>query len=136
MTAKILGAAKITVLVCDDDIRICDALREVLDSQPDLEAVAVTQDAREAAALAERHRPMVAIVDVRMPGGGAQAVRGVRERSPNTRILAFSAHNDNGSIDEMRGAGAQRYLVKGTPIRQIIAAVRELAGSGEPEPPR
>lgn len=128
--------AKITVLVCDDDARICDALREVVGSQPDLAAVAVAQDGAEVAGLAERLRPTVAIVDVRMPGGGAQAVRAVRERSPGTRILAFSAHNDNGAVQEMLGAGAHRYLVKGAPLREIIAAIRELAASEAAEPRR
>ena len=124
----------ITVLVCDDDVRICDALREVIGSQPDLAAVGVTQDAGEAAALAKRYRPTVAIVDVRMPGGGPQAVRGLREQSPETRILAFSAHNDNGAIEEMRTAGAHRYLVKGAPVREILAAIRELAAAEATEP--
>lgn len=123
---------KITVLICDDDLRICDALREVVDSQADLTAVAIAHDAAEAATLAHQYRPMVAIVDVRMPGGGPKAVRDVREQSPDTRILAFSAHNDNGAVEEMRTAGIDRYLVKGTPVREIVAAIRDLAGSGAP----
>ena len=124
------------MLVCDDDVRICDALREVIGARPDLDAVAVTQDAGEAAALAKRYQPTVAIVDVRMPGGGAEAVRGLREQSPGTRVLAFSAHDDNGAIEEMRLAGAHRYLVKGAPVREIIAAIRELARSAATEPER
>lgn len=134
MTTPVPATPKITVLVCDDDARICDALCEVVDAQPDLTAVGVANDAATAAVLARQYLPVVAIVDVRMPGGGAQAVRALREHSPDTRILAFSAHNDNGAIEEMRGAGAHRYLVKGAPVRQIVAAIRELAGSEADEP--
>jgi len=136
MTTQDPTAPRTTVLICDDDARICDALCEVVDSQPDLTAVAVANDAATAAVLARQHLPAVAIVDVRMPGGGAKAVRGLREKSPGTRILAFSAHNDNGAIEEMRDAGADRYLVKGASVRQIVSAIRELAGSGDGPGPR
>jgi DNA-binding NarL/FixJ family response regulator len=117
----------ITVLVCDDDARIRDALGEVIAAQPDLALVAFAVDRDEAVDLAERHAPAVAIIDVRMPGGGAHAVRGILRRSPQTRILAFSAYNDLAAIEEMDRAGAGAYLVKGARVREILAAIRGLA---------
>jgi DNA-binding NarL/FixJ family response regulator len=118
------------VLVSDDDPMIREALREVLDAEPDMDVVAVAADADEAIALAERHSPAVAVLDVRMPGGGGpRAAREILRRSPDTRILAFSAYDDSGTVGEMMRAGIVEYLLKGAPNTEIVAAVRR-AGSG------
>jgi len=119
----------ITVLIGDDEPMIREALHEVLQNEPDLQVVAMANDARQAIALAERHTPAVAILDVRMPGGGAHAARQIRLRSPNTRILAFSAYSDIGAREEMRRAGVTEYLVKGLSNTDIVAAVRRLASA-------
>ena len=116
------------VLISDDDPMIRAALREVLDAEPDIAVVAVAGDADEAITLAERHSPAVALLDVRMPGGGGpRAAREILERSPATRILAFSAYDDSGTVAEMMRAGIVEYLLKGVPNNEIVAAVRRAA---------
>ncbi|MFD2352780.1 response regulator [Nonomuraea ferruginea] len=69
---------RLTVLIGDDQPLIREVLTEVLTAEPDLDVVAVAADAREAVRLAVRHLPAVAILDVRMPGGGAWAAREIR----------------------------------------------------------
>lgn len=121
---------RLSVLVCDDEPMIRDALRDMFQAEPDLEVVAVARDADEAIALAEVHLPVVAVMDVRMPGGGgARATREIRLRSPHTQILAFSAYSDAAAMDEMLLVGAREYLVKGAPNDEILAAVRRLGGT-------
>jgi DNA-binding NarL/FixJ family response regulator len=127
------AAPTLTVLIADDDVRIREALRDVLDAQPDLTVVALAADSEQAVALATRQHPDVAIIDVRMPGGGAAIAREVHDRSPDTRILAFSAHHDNGAIREMEQAGALEYVVKGAPIREIVSAVRRVGSAESPD---
>jgi DNA-binding NarL/FixJ family response regulator len=122
---------RLRVLISDDDPMICDALREVLQAEPDLEVVAVAQDTDEAIALAEAYAPAVAVLDVRMPGGGGpRAAREIMQRSPGTQIVAFSAHADRGAIDDMRRAGVTEYLLKGVANAEILAAIRRLAQQG------
>ena len=121
------------VLICDDDPMIREALREVLQATPDLEVVAVATNTDEAILLAERHAPTVAILDIRMPGGGGpRAARELRLRFPELAILAFSAYGDTRAVDDMRRAGASGHLLKGVRNSEIVAAVRRLAGA---EPP-
>ncbi|RKT56249.1 response regulator [Saccharothrix australiensis] len=116
----------IRVLICDDDDLIGEALHEVLSAEPDLEVVAVARTAGEAAELAGKHAPDVVVLDVRMPGGGIQVARALRERHPRTRVMGFSAYADPATIAEMRRAGVAEYLVKGVSNREIVEAVRRL----------
>lgn len=82
-TAKQETSERLRVLVCDDDGMIREALSEVLCEEPDFDVVGVAADTDEAIALAALHRPAVAVVDVRMPGGGgARVAREIMRRSP------------------------------------------------------
>lgn len=115
----------VRVLVADDDPMIRLALSEVLAAEDDLQVVAVAEDAVQAIALAVVHGPDVAVLDVRMPGGGgAHAAREIRVRSPRTQLLAFSAYDDSGTVDELMRIGVREYLVKGVTNAEIVAAVR------------
>lgn len=115
----------VRVLVADDDPMIRLALSEVLAAEDDLQVVAVAEDAVQAIALAVVHGPDVAVLDVRMPGGGgAHAAREIRVRSPRTQLLAFSAYDDSGTVDELMRIGVREYLVKGITNAEIVAAVR------------
>jgi len=117
----------VRVLIADDDLMIRQVLREVLDEEPDITVVAVAEDAEEAIRLAERDRPQVAVLDVRMPGGGgAHAARGILARSPETAILAFSAYADRAAMAGLRAVGVSEYLVKGVPNTVLVEAVRRL----------
>jgi DNA-binding NarL/FixJ family response regulator len=118
----------LSVLICDDDPMIGDALHEVLDAEPDLTVIAVARTVQDAIALAEHHTPDIAILDVRMPGGGgAHVARELRRRSPTTRLLAFSAHPDPTAIADMRRAGITEYITKGAPNTDIINAIHRTA---------
>ena len=64
------------VLIADDDANIRDALRELLESEDGITVVAVTADAAQAIEAAARERPDVAILDVKMPGGGGPHAAG------------------------------------------------------------
>jgi DNA-binding NarL/FixJ family response regulator len=125
-----MSTSNLRVLISDDDPLIREALREVLEAEGDIAVVAVAGDADEAISLAERHSPAVAVLDVRMPGGGgSRAAREILARSPDTRILAFSAYDDLNTVAEMRQAGASEYLAKGAPNAEIVAAVRRVAAA-------
>jgi EAL domain-containing protein (putative c-di-GMP-specific phosphodiesterase class I)/CheY-like chemotaxis protein len=120
----------IRVLVADDDPTMRGALANLIEHQDTLELVALAADAEEAIELATLHRPDVALLDVKMPnGGGPRAAREIRARSPETRLVVLSAHEDEQSISEMLTEGATSYLVKGTPVEDILRAITD-AGEG------
>jgi DNA-binding NarL/FixJ family response regulator len=116
---------QLRVLVADDDPMLRMALSEVLEAEVDLHVVATAEDAEEAVALAARHSPDVAVLDVRMPGGGAShPTREIRTTSPRTQLLAFSAYDDSGTAEELKRLGVREFLVKGITNAEIVAAVR------------
>jgi EAL domain-containing protein (putative c-di-GMP-specific phosphodiesterase class I)/CheY-like chemotaxis protein len=119
---------RIRVIIAEDDPSLRDALAAIIGGDETLDLVAAVGDAETAIQAAEHLRPDVAILDVRMPGGGGtEAARGIKRRSPQTKVLALSAHEDRVTVMEMLEAGAVGYLVKGTSIDRIVDSVRQAA---------
>jgi EAL domain-containing protein (putative c-di-GMP-specific phosphodiesterase class I)/AmiR/NasT family two-component response regulator len=117
--------SRIRVLVADDDAILRDALAALIGSDGSMELVGAAQNASQAVDMALRHRPDVAVLDVRMPeGGGPKAALEIRELSPSTRVLAFSAYEDRSTVIDMLRAGAVGYLLKGTRPQDILEGIR------------
>jgi PAS domain S-box-containing protein len=115
------------VLLAEDEEPLRSAISDLITSEPGLEIVAAVGDASEAIELATAAMPDVALVDVRMPGGGAQAAKGIRGVSPGTQVVALSAYEDKATVLEMLRSGAVAYLVKGVSPAEIVEAIRRAA---------
>jgi EAL domain-containing protein (putative c-di-GMP-specific phosphodiesterase class I)/FixJ family two-component response regulator len=119
---------RIRVLLAEDEAVVREALGALVRGEADLELVGAATDAQEAIDLARALHPDVAVVDVRMPaGGGPRAARDIRVASPQTRVLALSAHDDRASVLEMLRAGSVGYLVKGASAALILDGIRNSA---------
>ena len=118
----------VRVLLAEDQPTLREALADLIRDEPGLELVGMAGDALQTIALARQTRPDVAVVDVRMPGGGGpKAARGIRRTSPRSRVVALSAHDDRATVLEMLRSGASGYLVKGTDPERILTAIRDAA---------
>lgn len=116
--------ARVRVLIAEDDAGFRAALGEVVAADPSLRLIGSAADAAEAVALAERERPDVALIDVRMPeGGGVVATERIRASCPGTLVIALTAHTDPSVVLEMLRAGAVGYVIKGAPMDDVLAAV-------------
>jgi len=122
--------APISVLLADDEPLMLQALAGLLESQPSLGLAATAMTADQAIDLAGRLRPDVAVLDVRMTGGGPRAARGIRARSPQTKVIAFSAYDDKASVLEMLASGAVGYVLKGAAGEEMVEAIKR-AVSGQ-----
>jgi DNA-binding NarL/FixJ family response regulator len=122
----------IRVLVADDEEAVRMALSELVGSDPDMDVVAQATDADEAIAAALETHPDVALIDVKMPGGGGpRAAREIVATSPGTRVVALSAYEDRRTVLDMLRAGVVGYLVKGTPATEILRTIRRtMKGEG------
>lgn len=119
-----------SVILCDDNVLLLETLSEVIQSQPDLEVVGTARDGEQALRLAGHHQPDLVLLDVRFPGGGPAVARSIARCSPASRIVAFSAYDDKGSVEQMRSADVLEYVLKGASNRELIAALRRAAEQG------
>jgi DNA-binding NarL/FixJ family response regulator len=124
VTARGAGDPRLRVLLCDDNELLRSALRDIVDAQDDLVCVGTAANAGQALHLAERCAPDVVVMDVRFPGGGPHAARGILHLLPGVRVMAFSAYADGGSLEAMRAAGVEDYVIKGVTNAEFLAALR------------
>jgi EAL domain-containing protein (putative c-di-GMP-specific phosphodiesterase class I)/ActR/RegA family two-component response regulator len=112
------------VLVADDDEAVIDVLRALITSEPDLRLIGEANDAEQAIAIAVAEQPDVALIDVRMPGGGGmRAAREIARRCPRTRVIALTAHEDEATVIAMMAAGANAYVPKGESTERILREI-------------
>jgi EAL domain-containing protein (putative c-di-GMP-specific phosphodiesterase class I)/AmiR/NasT family two-component response regulator len=114
----------IRVMIAEDDPALRAVLAKLVADEERLQLVGAAGDADEAIELAQKARPDVALVDVRMPGGGGPRVAmEMGFSSPNTKVVALSALDDRSSVLDMLQSGAVGYLVKGATGEEIVEAV-------------
>ena len=115
----------IRVLVADDHAIVRTGIRHVLESEPGFVVVAEASSGAEALELAESLRPDVAVLDISMPGeSGLRIAAELRQRSPETRALILSMHDNTEYVLESLRAGAQGYLLKDSAATELRGAVR------------
>lgn len=110
------------VLIADDEVAVREAMRALLEHDARFRVVASVGSADEAAAVAEELRPELAVVDVRMPGGGHRAVTAIRERSPDTVVVVCTSYDDSHTRESLTAAGAAAFVVKGS--HDLLGAVQ------------
>lgn len=114
----------ISVLIADDEDTVRDTLAAIVAAEPGLELVAQAGDTPTAIELASQRQPDVALLDVRMPGGGGpRATREILRRSPPTKVLALSAYEDVESVLAMLRAGALGYVLKTESTEILLDAI-------------
>lgn len=115
----------IRILIAYQQALLREAVRVVLSSEDDLAVVGEAPDGKHAIVDAERLRPDVALIDVHFPTrDGIRAVRAITEAIPSCRIIVFSAEEDEQLLIEAMEAGASGYLLKESPLVDLIAATR------------
>jgi DNA-binding NarL/FixJ family response regulator len=123
------GSGRPRLMIADDDAVVRSALGSQLAG--DFEVVGAASDAAEAGELAGTHQPEAALVDVVMPeGGGLEAVREIRRRSPETCIVMLSSDESRESVVELLDAGAMAYVRKGVPASEIARTLLEAMRAG------
>ena len=125
------GDGTIGVFIADDEETVVDVLRAVIATDPSLRFAGAANDADAAIAGVALVEPDVALLDVRMPGGGGiHAAREIRRRELPTKIVALSAHEDADTIIAMVGVGADAYVPKADPTDKIVRAIHRVIDRG------
>jgi DNA-binding NarL/FixJ family response regulator len=121
-------ADPIRVLLAEDHLIVRQGLAALLAAQPGIEVVGEAEDGREAVAAAIRLHPRVVVMDLGMPGlNGVDATRQIRRESPDTFVLVLSMHSGEEHVRPAIRAGATGYLLKGSGLSDLVAAIRAVA---------
>ena len=117
----------IRVLLADDQALIRSGIRALLDAEDDIEVVAEAADGKQAVALATRHRPDIALVDIQMPVvDGIEATRQIvtDERLAEVRVVILTNFGLDEYIFRALRAGASGFLLKDTQPAELLQALR------------
>ena len=116
-----------TILV-DDEQLVRSGLRMILDSAEDIEVVGEAGDGAEAVELAARVEPDVALLDIRMPGtDGLTAAAALADLAHPPKVVLLTTFDLDEYVHRALRAGAVGFLLKDTPPRDLISAVRTIA---------
>jgi DNA-binding NarL/FixJ family response regulator len=121
----------VRVLIADDQTLVRAGLRALVDSTDDLVTVAEAGDGVEAVALAIQHHPDVVLMDIRMPTvDGLEATRRIAAdpEMAGTRVVVVTTYETDETVFEALRAGASGFLLKDVEPRDLLEAVRLVAG--------
>lgn len=115
-----------TIILADDHQVLREALRLLLDNQPDLEVIAETGNGLDGLHLTETRKPDVLIVDLMMPGlSGLEVARRTKRLSPATKVIVLSMHDAESYVVESLAAGVTGYVLKQSSSQELVLAIRE-----------
>jgi two-component system response regulator DevR len=119
------------LLIVDDHEVVRQGLVALLDRREGFQVVAEAGNVAESIEMAERFRPDLVIMDVRLPdGSGIEACREIRAEHPEIRIVMLTSYPDEEAVLSAIVAGASGYLLKQVRARDLVSAL-EAVGRGE-----
>ena len=118
----------ITIAIAEDHQALIDGMRLLFKNEPDILVVGEANDGEELIELVKNKRPSVVITDIRMPKcDGIMATKIIKEKYPETKVIAFSMFDQDEAIEQMRLAGASGYILKNSSLQTVLEAIRCVA---------
>ena len=115
----------IKVLIVDDQELFRESLKVVLGVSENIQVTDAVPGVAQALNSAERNRPDVVLMDVRMPGmDGVEGTRLFKKRWPNVKIIVLTTFDDDDYIFGALKNGASGYLLKGSSISKLSESIR------------
>ncbi|MEV0286288.1 MULTISPECIES: response regulator transcription factor [unclassified Kribbella] len=116
------------LLIVDDEALVRAGLKMILESDDALEVVAEAEDGADAAAMVVKHRPDVVLMDIRMPRlDGLAATREVQALPDPPKVVVLTTFDLDDYVFRALQAGASGFLLKDTPPRELVQAVKVVA---------
>ena len=115
----------IRILVAEDHLVARVGVSTIVNMQPDMTIVAEASNGVQAVEQFRRHRPDIALLDLRMPGmTGTEAAAAIRKEFPEARMIALTTYGGDEDIRRALAAGVKAYLTKDVLHDELLKAIR------------
>jgi len=116
------------LVIAEDHNLLRQGLRSIVSGLPDFSVVGEASDGKEAIRQALSLRPDVILMDLSMPGmNGIEATLHIKQRLPDTRVVALTAYKTDEYVREALRAGADGYVLKDGAYEELVTALRSVA---------
>ena len=118
----------LSVLIVDDQALVRAGFRMILDAEEDIDVAGEAADGADAVAEAQRLKPDVILMDVRMPQvDGIEATRRVLADGLDTKVVMLTTFDMDEYVYDALRAGASGFLLKDVPPEQLVDGIRAVA---------
>jgi DNA-binding NarL/FixJ family response regulator len=127
---------RIRVFCVDDHPLMREGIAAVIRNEPDMQLVAEASTGHEAIQGFREHQPDVTLMDVRMPDmGGIDALLAIRTEFADARVIMLTTFEGDAEIQRALEAGAQGYMLKSMPRKQLVDMIRMVHAGKKQIPP-
>jgi two-component system nitrate/nitrite response regulator NarL len=117
----------IRLAIAEDHQSLIDGIKLLLEYEDDIDIIGTANDGEALLDLVRLKRPNVVITDIRMPKlDGIAATQKIKKELPHTKVLAFTMFDQKDAIQQMLDAGASGYLLKNSPLEDVLKALRSV----------
>jgi DNA-binding NarL/FixJ family response regulator len=122
-----------TISIVEDNDKLRATLAKVIGRAEGFRFVSDYANAEDALADLPKIKPEVVLMDINLPGmNGVECVRKLKALLPKTQVMMLTVYEDTQNIFNALAAGANGYMLKRTPTKELIAAIREVHRGGSP----
>ncbi|MEI8288453.1 MAG: response regulator transcription factor [Verrucomicrobiota bacterium] len=123
----------ISVSIVEDNEKLRGTLSKVIGRAEGFHFVSDYANAEDAVADLPKAKPDVVLMDINLPGmNGVECVRKLKTLMPQLQVMMLTVYEDTENIFNALAAGANGYMLKRTPTKELIEAVREVHRGGSP----
>lgn len=135
-TTQKIAPDVIRVLLVDDDDLIQQALRQAIETHPELALLGQAYTLSEAMVAVQELQPDVVLVDLGLPdGSGLELIRHIHQHMPGCESMVLTVFGDEAHVMSSIEAGATGYLTKDTRTADILDRLKQLRAGGSPISP-
>lgn len=121
------GRSRVSVFIVEDHTIVREGLRALLSLDPHIEVVGETDNGHDAIHLAGSLKPALVLMDLSMPGmNGMEAIREIKQRHPEVRIIVLTVHKTEEYIRVALHAGANGYVLKDATHAELMIAIKSV----------
>ncbi|MFB3887179.1 MAG: response regulator [Thermodesulfobacteriota bacterium] len=115
------------IVIVEDSAFLREAIKSLLSRNVEFDMVGEAKDGPEAIQCVERLKPHLVLIDLSMPRMmGWDAIREIKRRFPETKVLTLTVHKDEDFVLASLRAGADGYVLKDSTEAEVVEAIKNV----------